>query len=169
MVRAVERTKKVKETLSDRNFDTVRQELMAKTKILYCDLQDNFEGLSKTAKRAHIRAMLNDFAEEAGKDCRELGSVVTRDLNVNVETDERHLGMFGHLLSADVSSLSDEEKVIINALKVSDNLRNVFSIMSNEYKDKRIRNFFETLSKHEIHRENELEQLYEDLIVRGQW
>jgi len=89
--------------------------------------------------------------------------------SVNVETEDRHYGMFSQLLSTEESSLSDEEKAIVKALKISDNLRNVFSIMSSEYKDKEKSRVFETLSKHEIHRKNELEQLYEELIVKGQW
>jgi len=60
---------------------------------------------------------------------------------VNVETEDRHYGMFSHLLSAEESSLSDEERAIVKALKISDNLRNVFSIMSSEYEDKKIKGF----------------------------
>jgi rubrerythrin len=165
----VEKTKKVSEAISGRDSEGVRQELMAKTKLLYCNLQDSYEVLSRSAKTSNIKAILNDFAREAERDCRELDSLSSKNFKLNVETAERHYGMFGQLLSADDSSMSEEEKVLIYALKLSDNLRNVFSIMSKEYKDSKIRDFFEMLSKHEIYRENELEQLYEDLVVKGEW
>ncbi|MGC8618641.1 MAG: hypothetical protein ACP5UZ_07925 [Thermoplasmata archaeon] len=163
------KTGKVRESISDRDLDVIRMELMAKTKNIYCELQYNFENLSRQAKRAHLRAMLKEFAEEAGRDCRELELALSRNSRLKIETDDRHLGMFTHLISVEEASLTDEERVILNALKVSDNLRNVFKIMAKEYRDENIRRFFDTLSKHETHRENELEQLYEDIIVQGQW
>ena len=169
MVRTLNKKKNVGEVISNKNYDNVRQELMVKAKQLYCELQDNFGDLAKTAKGSNVKLLLNDFAKEAGQDCKELDAVLSGSSTVNVETEDRHYGIFSHLLSAEESSLSDEEKAIVKALKISDNLRNVFSIMSSEYKDKKIKGFFETLSKHEVHRKNELEQLYEELIVRGQW
>ncbi|MCL5789698.1 MAG: hypothetical protein M1290_04440 [Candidatus Thermoplasmatota archaeon] len=157
------------EAISNKDSENLRKELLEKTKHLYCGLQDNFEALSKSARRQNIKAILEDFAKEAERDCRELNSLDSGSVAMNVETAERHYGIFKHLLSVEDSSLSDEEKVIIEALKVSDNLRNVFSIMSKEYDDAGIKNFFDKLSKHEIYRENELEQLYEDLVVKGEW
>jgi hypothetical protein len=165
----MEKKKKVGEAISNKNSDSLRRELLAKTKHLYCGMQDNFEILSKSAKRQNVRAILEDFAKEAERDCRELNSLDTERVAINVEVADRHYGMFDHLLSVEDSSLSDEEKVIIEALKVSDNLRNVFSIMSKEYDDAGIKNFFDKLSKHEMYRENELEQLYEEVVVKGEW
>lgn len=165
----VEKNKRVREVVSDRNSETVRLELMKKTKDLYCKLEDSFDGLSRNAKGPHVREMLKSFASEAGNDCRELDTLVSGNFNVNVETAEKNFGMFAHLLSADDRNLSDEERAIVNALKISDNLRNVFSLMAKEYSDKKIKTFFEKLSKHENYRINELEQLYDDLVVRGEW
>jgi hypothetical protein len=165
----MEKKKKGGEAISNKNSDRLRQELLAKAKHLYCGLQDNFEVLSKSARRPNVKAILDEFAKEAGRDCRELNSLDSGSIAMNVETADKHLGMFDHLLSADASSLSEEEKVIIEALKVSDNLRNVFTIMSKEYDDSGIKNFFDKLSKHEVYRENELEQLYEELVVKGEW
>ncbi|MGC8562674.1 MAG: hypothetical protein ACP5UZ_08630 [Thermoplasmata archaeon] len=165
----MEKRKKVSEPISGKDTESVRDELMEKAKKLYCDLQDSYKGLSKSARSQHVKAMLNDFAEEAGRDCKELESVLSKESRTSMETAERSLGMFRQLLSAKDANLTEEEKALIDALKLSDNLRNVFSILSKEYKDSKIRNFFEMLSKHETYRENELEQLYEEIIVKGEW
>lgn len=165
----MEKRKKVSDPISGKDSEKVRKELMEKARRLYCDLQDSYKGLSKSAKSQHVRLMLNDFAEEAGRDCKELENVLSKETRTSMETAERSLGMFAQLLSVKDSNLTEEEKALIDALKLSDNLRNVFSILSKEYKDSKLRNFFEMLSKHETYRENELEQLYEELIVKGEW
>lgn len=165
----MQKTKKVPEAISGRDNERVRQELINKTRLLYCNLKDNYAALSKSARSGNVRQMLESFAKEAERDCREIESISPKNLRLNLETAEMNFGMFRQLLSVDEASLSDEEKVLIKALKLSDNLRNVFSIMSKEYTDSKIRSFFEMLSKHEIYRGNELEQLYDDLIVRGEW
>lgn len=169
MLRLMKNVKKTGEAISDKNYQEVRQELMEKTKDLYCGLQEKFESLSKTAKKSQAKTLLSDLSKEAERDCAELDSIAAGNLELNVETAERHYGMFAHLLTAESSSLSEEEKVIVDAIKLSDNLLNVFSIMSSEYRDRKLKTFFDTLSKHEIHRKNELEQLYEELFVRGEW
>jgi len=169
IINLMTKSRKIMDSISGKDPEIIRTELMAKARNIYCELQYNFENLAKQAKKAHLRAMLKDFAEEAGRDCMELNSVLSKKSRPKIETEEKHLGMFTHLISTESTSLTDEEKVILNALKVSDSLRNIFSIMSREYRDEKIREFFETLSKHEAHRENELEQLYDEIIVQGQW
>lgn len=165
----MEKPKKAADSISDKHPEVVQQELLDKAKHLYCRLQDNFDRLSKSAKTQHVKTMLSDFAEEAGRDCKELDSITLDNVEVNVETSERHFSIFDHLLSVEDPSLPEEERAIIEALKISDNMRMVFSTMAEEYKDEKLRSFFETLAKHEVHRKNELEQLYEELIVKGQW
>ncbi|MEM0141629.1 MAG: hypothetical protein QXN66_06320 [Thermoplasmatales archaeon] len=161
--------KKVKDSISDRDPEILRKELMSKAKNVYCQLQDSFEDMSKKARRSHLKRMLLDFAQEAGKDCEELEQMLAKNTWLSIDTADRNLEMFNHLVMEDEESLTDEEKVILQAMKVSNNLRSIFSIMSKEYRDEQLRKFFETLSKHEVHRENELEQLYDEIVVQGQW
>lgn len=165
----MEKKKKAQETISGKDYEKVKKELLTKATDLYCKLQDNFELLAKNARKPNVKEILGDFAQEAARDCKELGPILSGSPDVEVETAEKHFGMFDHLLSVDVSTLSEEERAIISAIKISDNLRNVFTIMSNEYKNEGIKAIFDTLSKHEIYRKNELEQLYEELIVKGEW
>ncbi|MEM1996338.1 MAG: hypothetical protein QXT54_04835 [Thermoplasmatales archaeon] len=161
--------KKIKDSISDKDPETLRKELMSKAKDVYCQLQSNFETMSRRTNRSHLRNMLLEFAQEAGRDCQELEQMLSKNSWPSIDIADRNLGMFSHLVLDDERSLSDEEKVIFQAIKVSNNLKNIFSIMSKEYRDEQIRRFFETLYKHEIHRENELEQLYDEIIVQGQW
>lgn len=161
--------KKEYDTISGRDFESVRGELLKKTTVLYRRLEKNFENLAKKSRQPNVREILHEFAKEAERDRTNLASLIKGNSEYRIETAESSYGMFDHIDSSDASLFNEEERAIIEAMKISKDLKDIFTIISSEYSDSNIKHTFNTLAKHEIYRKNELEELYEELIVKGEW
>ncbi len=74
--------------------------------------------------------------------------------------------MFDHLK---VDNQAEEEKLIRDAIKISEELRNRFSLLALEYPYFSFHETFRTLVNHKILRKNQLEELYDEIITQGEW
>lgn len=157
------------DTISGSNYDRVREQLLEKTFTLYQRLERNYEELASKSRKSNVREMLREFAREAKNDWSSLSGLVDGNVMHKFETAERAYGMFDHIDSSDTTRFNEEEKAIIDAIRISRDLKDIFARISVEYGDPKIKHIFDTLARHEIHRKNELEVLYDELIVRGEW
>jgi ATP-dependent Lon protease len=157
------------DTVSGDDFEKVRRQLLQKTVALYNKLEKDFEDLSKKSRQSNVRDMLMQFANEARSDRINVTSLIDGNIGADMDMAESSYGMFDHIDSSKIELFNEDERAIMEAIKISKDLKDMFTIISREYSDNNIRNTFERLAKHEIHRKNELEELYEELIVNGEW
>ncbi|MCL4412755.1 MAG: hypothetical protein M1526_05320 [Candidatus Thermoplasmatota archaeon] len=159
--------KREHDTISGKDPGEVKSELIEKTSRLYGQLARSFEDLSTKTTRPDLKKLLIDFAYEAQEDRTKIETAIT-EKELEIEVSDISYEMFDHL-EENYGPEDSGEKIIKNAINLSNNLRNVFSIISREYTEPSIKEMFDKLQKHEVLRKNELEELYDEIVTKGEW
>ncbi len=141
--------------------------LLKSLKHIYMDLADEYLKMASNTSKNNIKKLLIEFSEEARQDSLRIDEIINSKM-ANFDVSDEDISMLSHISVPD-ASLDDEEKLIFDAIKTSDNLQGMYSIIREEYENKEIKDIFDTLIKHENSRKNELRKLYEDIIVKGEW
>ncbi len=153
-------------TISGKDISEVNRNLVIRTAELYGNLNKSFLEMEKRCIRQNIKSLLSDFADEAREDKEKILELLNgKELDIN--TADFEYSMFDHL-KVD-NQAEEEEKLIRDAIKISEELRNIFSLLAIEYPYPSIRETFRTLVNHEILRKNQLEELYDEIITHGEW
>ncbi len=158
--------KKAAENISGRSMKEVNTRLLLKTAKIYEDLERSFIKMKESCTSQGLRELIEQFADEARNDKAEIYELLKGN-KLKMETAENEYSMFDHL-QKNISE-EGEEKLISDAIKTSEELRKVFSLISIEYASPEIKATFETLVNHEKLRKNQLEELYDEIITKGEW
>lgn len=158
--------KKVSDTISGKSILEVNKQLILKTASIYSALERSFLDMEQKFVKQNIKEILRNFAEEAANDKNKINALINGE-DLDIETADYEYSMFDHL-EGDYDD-DDVGKLITEAIKKSEELMNIFSLLSVEYKSQETKRIFETLKKHEKHRKNQLEELYDEIITRGEW
>lgn len=158
--------KKATDNISGKSTYEVNRQLLLKTAIMYGDLEKSFLKMSDNCIKPNLRELIEEFANEARNDKEEIYKLLEGN-ELKIETTKNEYSMFDHLQKN--ISAEGEEKLISDAIRISEELRKIFSLISIEYESPEIRNTFETLVNHEKLRKNQLEELYDEIITRGEW
>lgn len=141
--------------------------LLKSLRHIYADLADEYLKLASNTSKNNIKKLLIEFSEEARQDSLKIDEIINSKM-ANFEVSDEDISMLSHITVMD-SNLDDEEKLIFDAIKTSDNLQGLYGLIKEEYENNEIKEIFDTLIKHENSRKNELRKLYEDIIVKGEW
>lgn len=158
--------KKVGDTISGKSTNEVSRQLILKTARIYADLERSFHEMEKKCIKQNVKDILSDFAEEAANDKDKINALINGE-GLTIETADSEYSMFDHLERDDVDD--DVGKLITDAIRKSEELMNIFSLLSVEYNSPEIKRTFEILNKHEKLRKNQLEELYDEIITKGEW
>ncbi|MGC8655573.1 MAG: hypothetical protein ACP5E8_05285 [Thermoplasmata archaeon] len=158
--------RKTIDNISGKSTYEVNKQLLMKTAKMYGDLETSFLKMRDSCMKPSLRELIEQFADEARNDKEEI-YMLLKGNELKIETTENEYSMFDHL-QKDI--LDDgEEKLISDAIRISEELRKVFSLISIEYGSTEIRNTFEKLVNHEKLRKNQLEELYDEIVTKGEW
>ncbi len=153
--------------ISGGNGEQTLSRLLKSLMHIYNDMAQEYLELASKTSKGNIRKVLIEFSEESRQDSKKLEEIIKTGISdFKVSNDE--IGIISHL-EPRMEELDDEEKLIFDAIKRSEELQGLYKLIINEYKDEKIDEIFNLLISHENYRRKELQELYENMIIKDEW
>ena len=153
--------------ISGGNGEQTLSRLLKSLMHIYNDMAQEYLELASKTSKGNIRKVLIEFSEESRQDSKKLEEIIKTGISdFKVSNDE--IGIISHL-EPKMEELDDEEKLIFDAIKRSEELQGLYKLIINEYKDEKIDEIFNLLISHENYRRKELQELYENMIIKDEW
>ena len=160
-------------SISGKSFDEVRNHLLNRTISLKERMTQRYDKLYNQSLLDNVKQLLQSLKEKEEEDARIISRAMeTGTLKMpvggNGKTD---YGKLDHIITDDLSEPdpNDMGSVLLSAIKMSNDLHKVLSIMSEEYKGSGEANIFTRLAQHEMENKVKLSELYDDLINKDYW
>jgi len=134
---------------------------------IYSDMAQEYLELASKTSKGNIRKVLIEFSEEARQDIKKLEELIKTGVS-DFKISNEEMGIISHL-EPKIDELDDEEKLIFDAIKKSEELQGLYKLIINEYKDEKINEVFNQLISHENYRRKELQELYENMVIKNEW
>ncbi|EQB70399.1 MAG: hypothetical protein AMDU1_APLC00032G0035 [Thermoplasmatales archaeon A-plasma] len=160
-------------TISGKSFEEVRNQLLRRTIRLKERVSQRYEELYNQSMLDHVKKLLDDLKKKESEDIRLIRKAMetgTMKMGTNDSTGIDY-GMLDHILSSDLDdpNPNDLGSVLLSAIKMSNDLQKVLSIMSEEYKGPSSSNVFRKLAEHETENKNRLSEIYDEMINKDYW
>jgi len=153
--------------ISGNNREETLSRLIKSLMHIYNDMAQEYLELASKTSKGNIRKVLIEFSEEARQDIKKLEELIKTGVS-NFKISNEEMGIISHL-EPKIDDLDDEEKLIFDAIKKSEELQGLYKLIINEYKDEKINEVFNQLIFHENYRRKELQELYENMVIKDEW
>jgi len=153
--------------ISGNNREETLSRLIKSLMHIYNDMAQEYLELASKTSKGNIRKVLIEFSEEARQDIKKLEELIKTGVS-NFKISNEEMGIISHL-EPKIDDLDDEEKLIFDAIKKSEELQGLYKLIINEYKDEKINEVFNQLISHENYRRKELQELYENMVIKDEW
>ncbi|MFP3300015.1 MAG: hypothetical protein RXN92_02910 [Thermoplasmatales archaeon] len=153
--------------ISGNNREETLSRLIKSLMHIYNDMAQEYLELASKTSKGNIRKVLIEFSEEARQDIKKLEELIKTGVS-NFKISNEEMGIISHL-ELKIDELDDEEKLIFDAIKKSEELQGLYKLIINEYKDEKINEVFNQLISHENYRRKELQELYENMVIKDEW
>jgi hypothetical protein len=153
--------------ISGNNREETLSRLIKSLMHIYNDMAQEYLELASKTSKGNIRKVLIEFSEEARQDIKKLEELIKTGVS-NFKISSEEMGIISHL-EPKIDELDDEEKLIFDAIKKSEELQGLYKLIINEYKDEKINEVFNQLISHENYRRKELQELYENMVIKDEW
>ncbi len=165
--------KKRTATISGKSFDEVRNQLLRRTIRLKERMSERYDELYRKSLMDNVRNLLLELKAKEEEDTRTIRKALETgafraDGNQAARTD---YGILDHIITEDMAEPdpNDLGSVLLSAIKMSNDLQKILSIMSEEYHGPASGNIFRKLAEHETENKNRLSELYDDIINKDYW
>lgn len=160
-------------TISGKPFDEVRNQLLRRIIRLKEKVSQRYEDLYNQSTLDHVRKLLDDLKKKENDDIRLIRKVMetgTMKVGAN-DSNGIDYGMLDHILSNDLDdpNPNDLGSVLLSAIKMSNDLQKVLSIISEEYNGPSSNNVFRKIAEHEADNKNRLSEIYDEMINKDYW
>jgi len=153
--------------ISGNNREETLSRLIKSLMHIYNDMAQEYLELASKTSKGNIRKVLIEFSEEARQDIKKLEELIKTGVS-DFKISNEEMGIISHL-EPKIDELDDEEKLIFDAIKKSEELQGLYKLIINEYKDEKINEVFNQLISHENYRIKELQELYENMVIKDEW
>jgi len=153
--------------ISGNNREETLSRLIKSLMHIYNDMAQEYLELASKTSKGNIRKVLIEFSEEARQDIKKLEELIKTGVS-DFKISNEEMGIISHL-EPKIDELDDEEKLIFDAIKKSEELQGLYKLIINEYKDEKINEIFNQLISHENYRRKELQELYENMVIKDEW
>jgi len=153
--------------ISGNNREETLSRLIKSLMHIYSDMAQEYLELASKTSKGNIRKVLIEFSEEARQDIKKLEELIKTGVS-DFKISNEEIGIISHL-EPKIDELDDEEKLIFDAIKKSEELQGLYKLIINEYKDEKINEVFNQLISHENYRRKELQELYENMVIKNEW
>jgi len=153
--------------ISGNNREETLSRLIKSLMHIYNDMAQEYLELASKTSKGNIRKVLIEFSEEARQDIKKLEELIKTGVS-DFKISNEEMGIISHL-EPKIDELDDEEKLIFDAIKKSEELQGLYKLIINEYKDEKINEVFNQLISHENYRRKELQELYENMVIKDEW
>jgi rubrerythrin len=153
--------------ISGNNREETLSRLIKSLMHIYNDMAQEYLELASKTSKGNIRKVLIEFSEEARQDIKKLEELIKTGVS-DFKVSNEEMGIISHL-EPKIDELDDEEKLIFDAIKKSEELQGLYKLIINEYKDEKINEVFNQLISHENYRRKELQELYENMVIKDEW
>jgi len=153
--------------ISGNNREETLSRLIKSLMHIYNDMAQEYLELASKTSKGNIRKVLIEFSEEARQDIKKLEELIKTGVS-DFKISNEEMGIISHL-EPKIDELDDEEKLIFDAIKKSEELQGLYKLIINEYKDEKINEVFNQLIFHENYRRKELQELYENMVIKDEW
>ena len=153
--------------ISGNNSEETLSRLIKSLMHIYNDMAQEYLELASKTSKGNIRKVLIEFSEEARQDIKKLEELIKTGVS-DFKISNEEMGIISHL-EPKIDELDDEEKLIFDAIKKSEELQGLYKLIINEYKDEKINEVFNQLISHENYRRKELQELYENMVIKNEW
>lgn len=164
---------KAKATISGRESEEVRDNLLEKAFRLKENMVRRYRELYEESAADHVRAMLNTLVENEEKDLDTIKDAMEKREfgDVREPSDARSFEMLDHLVTQDLQdvNVNDMKSVLLQAMKMSNDIHNVFELMAHEYKDPKVASVLMLLAAHQLDNKNYIAELYDDFVNKDYW
>ncbi len=153
--------------ISGNNREETLSRLIKSLMHIYNDMAQEYLELASKTSKGNIRKVLIEFSEEARQDIKKMEELIKTGVS-DFKISNEEMGIISHL-EPKIDELDDEEKLIFDAIKKSEELQGLYKLIINEYKDEKINEVFNQLISHENYRRKELQELYENMVIKDEW
>jgi len=153
--------------ISGNNREETLSRLIKSLMHIYNDMAQEYLELASKTSKGNIRKVLIEFSEEARQDIKKLEELIKTGVS-DFKISNEEMGIISHL-EPKIDELDDEEKLIFDAIKKSEELQGLYKLIINEYRDEKINEIFNQLISHENYRRKELQELYENMVIKDEW
>jgi hypothetical protein len=166
--------KRYGETISNRKPAEINAYLMEKIVGLLRKNMSIHENLRNKARLDHVKLVLTDLIKmekleiEKIKNATETGEFAEDQLPEDEVVKDYE--MLDHLITEDQPvNVDDLRSVLLNALKMYNDLLPMLSVLLAEYKNQKIRNTIGSLNDGILQIKNKIQNLYDELINKDYW
>jgi rubrerythrin len=163
-----------KATISGKTFDEVRKNLLHRTMILKGRITQKYEDLYRRSSMDHVRYVLKELRSEEEEDTTFIKNALESGeipIKPSTEPDMKNFEMLDHIIrdAGNETNPNDLKSVLLAAIKTTDELHNIFEIMSSEYGTSSISDLMRGLAQHEMSKKERLSELYDDMVNKDYW
>ena len=168
------RDTKTKPTISGKSFEEVRRDLLRRALTLKTRILQKYDDLYTRSSMDHVRFMLEGLKKEEDQDTllikKALETGVIEDDGNDVE-EAANFQMLDHLIRKTLpeTNPNDLKSVLLAAIKTTDDVHNLFELMSTEYSGTSLDSVLRNLADHEKVKKERLSELYDDLVNKDYW
>ena len=165
--------KKKMATISGKSFEEVRNQLLRRTIRLKERMTERYDELYRKSLMDNVRSLLMELKEKEEEDARTIRKAMETGAfrTEGYQNGGKDYGILDHIITEDMSEPdpNDIGSVLLSAIKMSNDLQKILSIMSEEYHGPASGNIFRKLAEHEIENKNRLSELYDEIINKDYW
>ncbi|MCL4341508.1 MAG: hypothetical protein M1431_05385 [Candidatus Thermoplasmatota archaeon] len=163
-----------KVTIVRKTFDEVRQDLLRRTMVLKRRITQKYDDLYKKSSMDHVRHFLKELRNDEEEDTEFIKKALESgqaSINAQVSPDMKNFEMLDHIIRDAGREINpnDLKSVILSAIKTTDDVHNLFEIMSSEYGSSPISELLRELANHEMSKKEKLSELYDDMVNKDYW
>lgn len=168
-----ENMKNLSGTVSGRDNEAVRENLLKKALRLKERIIERFDRLYKESSVDHVKIMLKELSDREEEDKLIIEEAIEKGV-VGESTgaiDRRNYEMLDHLVTEDLQDINvnDLKSVLMSAMKMSNDLHNILEIMSHEYSDPTTSDILSTLAEHQLNNKSRIAELYDEYVNKDYW
>ncbi len=164
---------KAKSTISGRGSEEVRDNLLQKAFRLKENMVRRYHELFNESAADHVRMMLETLIANEEKDLDTIREAMERSefSRAHEPSDARSFEMLDHLVTQDLQdvNVNDMKSVLLQAMKMSNDIHNVFELMAHEYTDTKVSSVLMLLATHQLENKNYIAELYDDFVNKDYW
>jgi len=160
-------------TISGRSQKELTNEIFQRVIKMKMKMISRYDQIYQESSLDHVRKILVKIKNSEIEDTELLRNAIeTGSLEeLSTESEPTDYELLDHIVADDTEEIdpNDLKSVLISAMKMSNDLSKIFSLMAEEYKGLQVTNALRVLANRELERKNNLTDLYDDLINKDYW
>lgn len=164
---------KTSSTISGKEAKEIRSVLLKKALTLKENMAKRYREFYEKSSADHVRMMLKTLGENEEKDLELIRDAIgSGSFDDTYDTsDARSFDMLDHLVTQDLEdvNVNDMKSVLLKAMKMSNDIHNIFELMAHEYSQTRVGQVLKTLAVNQLSNKNYIAELYDDFVNKDYW